>query len=54
MKFSYTHHMPYTDIGEAAQDWPIPNKQFDPEKGVALYREGIVRLNRLEAGCGDP
>ena len=24
------------------QDWPIPNKQFDPKKGVALYREYIV------------
>jgi hypothetical protein len=21
--------MPYTDIGEGGQDWPIPNKQFE-------------------------
>lgn len=41
MKFSYTHHMPYTYVDEAGQDWPIPNKQFDPKKGVALYREYI-------------
>ena len=41
MKFSYTHHMPYTDIGEIGQDWPFPNKQFDPQTGVALYREYI-------------
>ena len=41
VKFSYTHHMPYTHVDEAGQDWPIPNKQFDPEKGVALYREYI-------------
>ena len=27
MKFSYTHHMPYTYVDEAGQDWPIPNKQ---------------------------
>ena len=41
MKFSYTHHMHYTHVDEAGQDWPFPNKQFDPEKGVALYREYI-------------
>ena len=41
MKFTYTHHMPYTYVDEAGQDWPIPNKQFDPRKGVALYREYI-------------
>ena len=39
MKFSYTHHMPYTAIDEAGQDWPVPNKQFDPARGVGLYRE---------------
>ncbi len=41
MKFSYTHHMPYTFIDESNQDWPVPNKQFDPQKGVELYREYI-------------
>ena len=41
MKFSYTHHMPYTFIDESNQDWPVPNKQFDPHKGVELYREYI-------------
>ncbi len=39
MKFSYIHHMPHTHVEEAGQDWPVPSKQFDPEKGVALYRE---------------
>ena len=41
MKFSYTHHMPYTDVAEAGQDWPVANKQFDPERGAELYREYI-------------
>ncbi len=41
MKFSYTHHMPYTFVDDANQDWPVANKQFDPKKGVELYREYI-------------
>ena len=41
MKFSYTHHMPYTFVDEAHQDWPVPNKQFDPQRGIKLYREYI-------------
>ena len=32
MRFSYTHHMPYTDIEKAGQDWPVSNKQLDPNK----------------------
>jgi alkanesulfonate monooxygenase SsuD/methylene tetrahydromethanopterin reductase-like flavin-dependent oxidoreductase (luciferase family) len=38
MYFSYTHHMPYTDIQEAGQDWPVANKQFDAQKGVEMMR----------------
>ncbi|MSO66078.1 MAG: LLM class flavin-dependent oxidoreductase [Alphaproteobacteria bacterium] len=38
MQFSYTHHMPYTDINADGQDWPVPNKQFDPAKGVAMFK----------------
>ncbi len=41
MKFSYTHHMPYTHVAEAGQDWPVANKQFDPERGAELYRAYI-------------
>ena len=41
MKFSYTHHMPYTFVDEAGQDWPVANKQFDPKRGAELYREYI-------------
>ena len=31
--------MPYTYMDEAGQDWSIPDKQFDPTKGVALFPE---------------
>lgn len=41
MRFSYTHHMPYTDIKSAGQDWPVPNKQFDAEKGAQMMRTYI-------------
>ena len=41
MYFSYTHHMPYTDIRSAGQDWPVANKQFDAEKGVEMMRAYI-------------
>lgn len=41
MKFSYTHHMPYTFVDKAQQDWPVPNNQFDPQRGVELFREYI-------------
>jgi len=37
MRFSYTHHMPYTGVTDAGQDWPVPNKQFDAEKGVEMF-----------------
>jgi alkanesulfonate monooxygenase SsuD/methylene tetrahydromethanopterin reductase-like flavin-dependent oxidoreductase (luciferase family) len=41
MKFSYTHHMPYTEVGDPGTDWPVPNKQFDPKRGAELYRDYI-------------
>jgi len=41
VRFSYTHHMPYTDIKAAGQDWPVPNKQFDPDKGAQMMRTYI-------------
>ena len=41
MKFSYTHHMPYTGVKTADQDWPVPNKQFDPEVGKEIFRAAI-------------
>jgi len=37
MRFSYTHHMPYTGVAEAGQDWPVPNKQFDAKQGAEMF-----------------
>ena len=41
MKFSYTHHMPYTGVEKVGQDWPVANKQFSPEEGMRIFRAGI-------------
>ncbi len=41
MKFSYTHHMPYTGIKKVGQDWPVANKQFRPDEGIRIFRAGI-------------
>ena len=41
MKFSYTHHMPYTDVAEQGQDWPVANKLFDRRRGADMYRAYI-------------
>ena len=41
VKYSYTHHMPYTGIERSGQDWPVPNKQFDPKHGVELFNRYI-------------
>lgn len=41
MKFSYTHHMPYTGIQKVGQDWPVANKQFNPDEGMRIFRAGI-------------
>ncbi|MGH7035278.1 MAG: hypothetical protein ACREFL_16210, partial [Stellaceae bacterium] len=51
MKFSYFHLMPWTDVTEAGQDWPVPNFQFDPKKGTELYRTYIDNMAYAEE-CG--
>ena len=51
MKFSYTHHMPYTAVETYGQDWPVANKQFDPEQGVEIFRTGIENKVYAEE-CG--
>ncbi len=42
VRFSYTHHMPYTGVTEAGQDWPVANKQFDPQLGVDLFNRYVA------------
>ena len=41
MRFSQTHHMPYTDIDEAGLGWPISNSRFDPKRGIEMFRTYI-------------
>ena len=33
--------MPYTGVEKSGQDWPVANKQFDPTRGIQLYRDYI-------------
>ena len=51
MKFSYTHHMPYTDVEDPGNDWPVANKKFDPKRGIELYRTYIDNKVSAEE-CG--
>jgi alkanesulfonate monooxygenase SsuD/methylene tetrahydromethanopterin reductase-like flavin-dependent oxidoreductase (luciferase family) len=51
VKFSFFHLMPYTGLAEAPGDWPVPNRDFDPEKARALYREYIDTMVYAEQ-CG--
>lgn len=41
MRFSQTHHMPYTDIEEAGLGWPISNSRFDPARAIEMFRTYI-------------
>ncbi len=41
MRFSQTHHMPYTDIDEAGLGWPISNSRFDAGRAVEMFRTYI-------------
>jgi alkanesulfonate monooxygenase SsuD/methylene tetrahydromethanopterin reductase-like flavin-dependent oxidoreductase (luciferase family) len=51
MKFIYFHLMPWTDIAETGQDWPVANKWFDPAKATQLYRSYIDSMAQAE-DCG--
>jgi alkanesulfonate monooxygenase SsuD/methylene tetrahydromethanopterin reductase-like flavin-dependent oxidoreductase (luciferase family) len=42
MRFSYTHHMPYTDVTDPGPDWPVGNKRFDGARGVEMFRSYIA------------
>ena len=41
MRFSQTHHMPYTDIDESGLGWPISNSRFEPRRAVDMFRTYI-------------
>jgi alkanesulfonate monooxygenase SsuD/methylene tetrahydromethanopterin reductase-like flavin-dependent oxidoreductase (luciferase family) len=41
MRFSQTHHMPYTGVNEPGLGWPIANRRFEADRGIALFRTYI-------------
>ncbi|MGY9003705.1 MAG: LLM class flavin-dependent oxidoreductase, partial [Rhodospirillales bacterium] len=41
MRFSQTHHMPYTDITEPGLGWPISNSRFEPTRAIEMFRTYI-------------
>ena len=51
MKFNYFHLMPWTDIEETDQDWPVANKRFVPDRATALYETYIDTMVYAEE-CG--
>ena len=51
MRFSQTHHMPYTGIDEPGLGWPIPNNRFEPDRAIRLFRTYIHAKVHAEA-CG--
>jgi alkanesulfonate monooxygenase SsuD/methylene tetrahydromethanopterin reductase-like flavin-dependent oxidoreductase (luciferase family) len=50
-KFCFFHLMPYAEIEESSQDWPIPNEPFKPEKGAELYHTYLDQMTFAEE-CG--
>ncbi len=51
MRFSQTHHMPYTGIDEAGLGWPISNRRFDAKTATDLFRTYLDTKVLAEA-CG--
>ncbi|MBM3503853.1 MAG: LLM class flavin-dependent oxidoreductase [Alphaproteobacteria bacterium] len=51
MRFGYMHLMPYSEIAESGQDWPVANWRFDPVRGAELYDAYIANMAHAER-CG--
>ena len=51
MRFSQTHHMPYTDIDEPGLGWPISNSRFESARAIEMFRTYIHAKVHAEA-CG--
>jgi alkanesulfonate monooxygenase SsuD/methylene tetrahydromethanopterin reductase-like flavin-dependent oxidoreductase (luciferase family) len=51
MKFSFFHLMPWTDLDEPPDDWPVSNAGFDPARGKALY-DGYIDTMAYAEQCG--
>ncbi len=51
MKFSFFHLMPFPDIAERSQQWPMSNRHFDPQVGTQLYERYLDQMVFAES-CG--
>lgn len=51
MRFSQTHHMPYTDIDEPGLGWPISNSRFESARAIDMFRTYIhAKVHAEECG----
>ncbi len=50
-KFSFFHLMPWTELDQSSDDWPIPNESFDAVKATDLYRTYVDEMAFAEE-CG--
>jgi alkanesulfonate monooxygenase SsuD/methylene tetrahydromethanopterin reductase-like flavin-dependent oxidoreductase (luciferase family) len=51
MKFNFFHLMPWYFAQATGQEWPIPNKDFVPEKATELYKTYLDTMAYAEE-CG--
>ncbi len=51
MKFNFFHLMPWTDYPREPTEWPVSNKEFDPERGRRLYADYMDCMAYAEE-CG--
>ena len=51
MKFTFFHLMPFDDVPDVAEDWPVSNKPFDAERAHDKYDEYIDAMADAE-NCG--
>lgn len=51
MKFNFFHLMPWPDYPREPEEWPVSNKEFDPERGRQLYADYIDCMAYAEQ-CG--
>ena len=54
MKFNHFHLMPWTEIEEADNDWPVADKKFVPERATGLYNTYVdtMAMPRSAASIG--
>lgn len=51
MRFSQTHHMPYTDVNEPGLGWPISNSMFNGKRATEMYRS-YMKAKVYAEECG--